>query len=58
MIKDDKLIDGYEKNAFKDRGSWYPVILDGYIEYYQHRKLLVTPVQNVLVHRVWKTEGV
>ena len=33
LIKDDKLIDGYEKNAFKDRGSWYPVTLDGYIEY-------------------------
>ena len=42
----------------QDRGSWYPVILDGYIEYQQKRNLLVTPVHNVLVHRVRKTEGV
>ena len=33
LIKDDKLTDEYKKNAFKNRGSWYPVILDGYIEY-------------------------
>ena len=33
LIKDDKLTDGCENNAFKYRGSWYPVILDGYIEY-------------------------
>ena len=33
LLKDDKLTDGYEKNAFKDRGSWDPMILDGFIEY-------------------------
>ena len=33
LIKDDKLTDGRKKNTFKDRGSCYPVILDGYIEY-------------------------
>ena len=31
LIKDDKLTNGYEKNAFKDRGYWYLVTLDGYI---------------------------
>ena len=31
-IEYDKLIDGCEKNFCK-RGSWYPMILDGYIEY-------------------------
>ena len=34
------------------------MILDGYIEYQQQRKLLVTPVQNVSVHRVRKKQGV
>ena len=29
-IEDDKLTDGCKTNASKDRGSWYPVILDGY----------------------------
>ena len=33
LIKDDKLTDGCENNTFKDRGSWYPVTLDGYIEF-------------------------
>ena len=33
LIKDDKLTDGCEKNTFEDKGSWYPVTLDGYIEY-------------------------
>ena len=33
LIEDDKLTDGCEKNSFKYRGSWYLVILDGYIEY-------------------------
>ena len=33
LIKDAKFTDGCKKNAFKYRGSWYPVTLDGYIEY-------------------------
>ena len=41
----------------QDRGSWYPVTLDGYIEYQQQRKLLVTPLQNVSIDRVRKAEG-
>ena len=36
----------------QDRESWYPMTLDGYIEYQQQRKLLVTPVHNVSIHRV------
>ena len=41
----------------QDRGSWYPVTLDGYIEYQQQKKLFVTPVHNVSMHRVRKIEG-
>ena len=41
---------------FQDRGSWYPMTLYGYIEYQQQRKLLVTPVQNVSMHRVRNIE--
>ena len=36
----------------QDGGSWYPVTLDGYIEYQQQRKLLVTLVHNVSICRV------
>ena len=41
----------------QDRGYWYLVTLHAYIDYWYQRKLLVTSVKNVSIHRVLKAEG-
>ena len=44
-------------NKVQERGSWYPVTSNGYIEDQRYRKLLVTLVHDVLIHRVQNAKG-